>query len=98
MEEKILREILAITKENNEILHKLNFQRKWLTFYWVFKWLLVAAIAYSAYLAATPYIEQAQATLDGIQNFNTQAKQIQSMDQKSFVDFLKNEVQKRINP
>ena len=95
MEEKILREILAITKENNEILRTLNLQRRWSLFFWVFKWLVIAGIAYSAYLAASPYIEQAQATIDGIQNFNNQ---MQGMNegQKNFTDFLKNEIEKRI--
>jgi hypothetical protein len=95
MEEKILRELLAITKENNEILRSLNMQRRWSLFFWVFKWLVIAAIAYSAYLAASPYIEQAQATMDGIQSFNTQVQGI-NQDSKNFTDFLKNEIEKRI--
>lgn len=103
MDEKILRELLAITRENNEILRSLNLQRRWVTFFWVFKWLLVAALAYSAYKAASPYIDQAQTTytqaqdaLNGITNFNTQAKQMQNMDQKSFSEFLQSEIKKRI--
>lgn len=95
MEEKILRELLAITKENNEILKTLNLQRRWSLFFWVFKWLMIAGIAYSAYLAASPYIQQAQATIDGIQSFNTQVQGI-NQDSKNFTDFLKNEIEKRI--
>ena len=94
MEEKILREILAITKENNEILRSLNFQRRWSLFFWIFKWFVVAAVAYSAYLAATPYIEQAQETysqaqdaISGLNNFNKQIQQ--NTNQKSTSDFLK---------
>ncbi len=103
MEEKILREILAITKENNNILRDLNFQRRWSLFFWVFKWFVVAAVAYSAYLAATPYIEQAQETynntqdaLNNINQLGDQVKQIKNTDQKSFTDFLKTEVEKRL--
>ncbi len=96
MEEKILREILAVTKENNEILRTLNLQRRWSLFFWVFKWFVVAALAYSAYLAATPYIEQAQQTIDGIQNINAQIKQVNSTSNKSFTDFLKTEIEKRL--
>ena len=96
MEEKILREILAITKENNAILRDLNFQRRWSMFFWIFKWFVIAAVAYSAYLAATPYIEQAQETIDGLNNLSNQAKQMQNMNQKSFTDFIKTEIEKRI--
>jgi hypothetical protein len=103
MEEKMLRELLAITRENNEILRSLNIQRKWVNFFWFFKWLIVAAIAYSAYQAASPYIDQAQATynqaqnaLNSINNLNSQAQQLQNVDQKSFTEFLQKEIQKRI--
>lgn len=96
MEEKILREILAVTKENNEILRTLNLQRRWSLFFWVVKQFVVAALAYSAYLAATPYIEQAQQTIDGIQNINAQIKQVNSTSNKSFTDFLKTEIEKRL--
>ncbi len=98
MEEKILREILATTKENNEMLRKLNLHRRFLTFYWFFKWLLIAAIAYSAYLAASPYIESAQETISNINDLNTQAQQFKQMDQKSFSEYLREEISKRINP
>lgn len=100
MEEKILREILAVTRENNEILRTLNFQRRWSNVFWFFKWLLVAAIAYSAYLASKPYIDQAQATYEQAQSalnsINAQTEQLQNLNQKSFTDFLKAEVEKRI--
>jgi hypothetical protein len=100
-----LREILATVKENNDILRKLNLQRRFNYFYWVIKWGVIGAVAYSAYLAATPYIHQAQQTYDSAQDalnsINTlgaQAKQIQNTDQKTFTDFLKNEINKRIQP
>lgn len=103
MEEKMLRELLAITRENNEILRSLNLQRRWVNFFWFFKWVIVAAIAYSAYQAASPYIDQAQATysqaqnaLNGLNNLNAQAQQLQTVDQKSFTEFLQKEIQKRI--
>lgn len=97
MEEKLLREILATAKENNELLRKLNTQRKLNYFYFCLKWGLVALIAYSAYMAATPYIESAQETINNINDFNNQAKQMQqNFNQKSFSDFLKQEIQKRI--
>lgn len=103
MEDKILRELLAVTKENNEILRSLNLQRRWENFFWVFKWLVIAAIAYSAYLAASPYIEQAQNTynqaqeaLNGLNSLNTQAQQLQNVDQKTFTEFLQKEIQKRL--
>lgn len=95
MEEKILREILAVTRENNEILRTLNLQRRWSLFFWIFKWFVIAALACSAYLAATPYIEQAQETMDGINNLNTQVKQMNS-GEKTFTDFLKTEIEKRL--
>ena len=97
MEEKILREILATVKENNDILQKLNMQRKFNYFYWIFKWGLIAFLAYTAYIAATPYIESAQQTISNINDLNTQTKQING-NQKSFSDFLKSEIQKRIQP
>ncbi len=103
MEEKMLRELLAITRENNEILRSLNLQRRWVNFFWFFKWIVVAAIAYSAYQAASPYIDQAQATysqaqsaLNGLSNLNAQAQQIQNVDQRSFTEFLQKEIKKRI--
>lgn len=103
MEEKMLRELLAVTRENNEILRSLNLQRRWVNFFWFFKWFIIAALAYSAYQAASPYIDQAQATynqaqdaLNSINNLNGQAQQFQNVDQKSFTEFLQKEIQKRI--
>jgi hypothetical protein len=98
MEEKILREILAVTKENNEILRSLNTHRRWLTFYWFFKWFVILAIAYTAYQAATPYIESAQNAVNSINNFNGQVQDLKSMNQDSFFNYLRNEVEKRIKP
>ena len=102
-DEKMLRELLAITRENNEMLRALNLQRKWINFFWIFKWFIIAALAYSAYKAASPYIDQAQNTynqaqdaLQGLNNLNSQAKQIQTVDQKTFTEFLQKEIQKRI--
>jgi hypothetical protein len=103
MEEKMLRELLAVTRENNEILRSLNLQRRWVNFFWFFKWVVVAAIAYSAYQAASPYIDQAQATysqaqnaLNSINSLGGQAQQMNTIDQKSFTEFLQKEIQKRI--
>ena len=104
MDEKMLRELLAISRENNEMLRSLNLQRKWVNFFWVFKWFIIAALAYSAYQAASPYIDQAQNTynqaqtaLNGLNNLNAQAQQMQNAaTQKSFTEFLQKEIQKRI--
>jgi uncharacterized protein YlxW (UPF0749 family) len=106
MEEKILREILATTKENNDILRSLNMQRRWTNTFWAFKWLVIIILAYGAYQAASPYIEQAQNTytqaqdaLNSINSLNQQAQQLQNnIQQKNFTDFLKTEIQKRISP
>ncbi len=103
MEEKMLRELLAITRENNEILHGLNTQRRWANFFWIFKWFIILALAYSAYLASRPYIDQAQATytqaqeaLGSINNLSNQAKQIQNVDQKTFTDFITKTIKSKI--
>jgi predicted PurR-regulated permease PerM len=107
MEEKMLRELLAITRENNEILRSLNLQRRWVNFFWFFKWFVIAAIAYSAYQAASPYIDQAQATYNQAQsalnsintlntNINASTQQLQNIDQKSFTNFLQQEIKKRM--
>lgn len=103
MDEKILREILSVTKENNEILRKLNLQRRWVNYVWIFKWVLFATLAYSAYIASKPYIDQAQATYNQAQNainslnaFSPQPTGTQAIDEKTFTEFLTNEVKKRL--
>jgi hypothetical protein len=96
MEEKILREILHTVKENNEILQKLNVQRRLFNFFWFFKWALFAAIAYSAYIAATPYIESAQNTIDNINSLGAQAEQFKEVNQKTFTEFFKEQFQKAV--
>lgn len=96
MEEKILREILAITKENNEMIAGLTRHRKIVTFMWFFKWIVFAIIAYSAYVAATPYIESAQATMQSINSLSEQAEQLKNMDRRSFSEFLKDQYAKAI--
>ncbi len=95
-EEKTQRELLILTRENNDILHKLNTQRKLETFMWIFKWLVFAFIAYGAYIAASPYIESAQQTMDSINNLSAQAEQVKNMDKKSFTDFIKTQLNKAV--
>lgn len=101
-DEKMLRELLAITRENNEILRSLNLQRRWVNFFWFFKWFIIAALAYSAYQAASPYINQAQQTYnqaqDALNQLNSAGQQIQQFgsDQKTFTNFLQTEIKKRI--
>lgn len=65
-QEKMLRELLVLTRENNDMLRAINSQRRLSNVWFVVKWLIVAALAYGAYQAAVPMIDSAQTTINQI--------------------------------
>lgn len=65
-QEKILRELLAISKENRDMLTAINSQRRLSNVFFFIKWTIVIALAYGAYQAAQPFIETASQTVNQI--------------------------------
>ncbi len=64
--DKLLKELISLSRENNEILRSLNFDRRVSMFFWIIKWIVIAGIAYGAYQTAIPYMQSLNSTLDKV--------------------------------
>jgi hypothetical protein len=65
-QEKMLRELLSVSRENNDMLRAINAQRRLSNIWFVIKWAIIIALAYGAYQAAVPMIQSAQTTINQI--------------------------------
>jgi hypothetical protein len=64
--DRLLKELIALNRENNDILKSLNFDRRMSMFFWIVKWIVIAGIAYGAYQTAIPYLASLNSTLDKV--------------------------------
>lgn len=65
-QEKMLRELLSLTKDNNDMLRAINSQRRLSNVWFVVKWAIIIALAYGAYQAAVPFVESAKTTINQV--------------------------------
>lgn len=65
-QEKMLRELISLTKENREMLRAINSQRRLSNIFFVIRWAIIIALAYGAYQAAVPFVQSAQNTINQI--------------------------------
>ncbi len=92
--EKILREILATTRETRDMVNSMNKQRRFANFIWAIKWIIIIFLLYGAYTAAQPYIDSATQTINSINNFGVQVNALKNTDPKSFTDFVTSQFKK----
>ncbi len=59
-DKKLLEDIYELTKENNEMLHKVRGVQKRQTFFQIVHWLFIVGIAIGALYFLQPYIDQFQ--------------------------------------
>lgn len=64
--DRLLKELISLNRENNNILKSLNFDRRLSMFFWLIKWIIIAGIAYGAYQTAIPYLQSVNSTLDKV--------------------------------
>jgi hypothetical protein len=67
--DKLLRELISLNRENNEILRSLNFDRRVSMFFWLIRMIIIAGVAYGAYQTAIPYLQTVNSTLDKVNSF-----------------------------
>jgi hypothetical protein len=92
MEEKLLKEILAVAKENRQILNAINNQRRFSNFMFFIKWIIIAGLAYGVYTAAAPYMQTANKTM---QSANEAINQLQQFSNNPFGN-LQNSIKTQI--
>jgi hypothetical protein len=93
MDEKILREILAVTKENRDILNAINNQRRFANFMFFVKWVVIAGLAYGTYQAALPYIQKANNTMETANDAMNQLQQFSNNPLGNLQNNIKNQIQ-----
>lgn len=69
-EEKMLKELLALTRENNDMLHAINSQRRISNFLFFVKWIIILGLIYGAYQASLPYFQTLTTTVSKLNEFN----------------------------
>ena len=57
MNEK-LDELLVLTKENNQMLHKMRRIQRWSTAFKVFYWIIIIGVTAGAFIFLQPYVDQ----------------------------------------
>lgn len=63
---KLLKRNLEISKENNEILHRLQSSMRWGRFFKMAYWGVIIAIMFGAYYFIQPFINQLVDTYGGL--------------------------------
>jgi hypothetical protein len=86
--DRLLKELIAINRENNDILKGLNFDRRLSMFFWLVKWVVIAGIAYGAYQTAIPYLQSVNSTLDKVNSLTNPTYRAS----KSLLDIVKEKV------
>jgi Ni,Fe-hydrogenase I cytochrome b subunit len=71
--ERILIETLKISRENTEMLKKIDNRQKWSRNFTVFYWLVIIALALTGYYFAFPYLQTIR------EEFGTVANQVSSI-------------------
>ena len=69
-QEKMLRELLAITKENREMIKAINTQRRFSNMFFFLKWVIIIGIIYGVYQTAMPYLNVFNGAVGKLNQFN----------------------------
>ena len=88
--EQMLKENLAISKENNELLKKLVNHQKWAQIYRFVYWGLIIAVSFGSFYFLQPYIGSIMNLYTGgVSNVNTFQDISKSLDSEKLKDFIK---------
>ncbi len=79
-QDKILKELIALTRENHDMLKAINTQRRFSNVFFIFKWIIVLGIIYGVYQSAVPYLSVFNNTVGQLNQFNqTPTKSIENI-------------------
>lgn len=70
-----IRELLELTRENNELLRSANNRARWSVFFWVLRWAITLGLLVGAYYYIEPYVDIAK---DTYQRASTVLNDVQS--------------------
>lgn len=91
-----IRELLELTRENNELLRSANNRARWSVFFWVLRWAITLGLLVGAYYYIEPYVDIAKDTyqkasgmLDGVPSGSDAIKNSEEQT-KLIENFLKN--------
>jgi uncharacterized protein involved in cysteine biosynthesis len=65
-EKKLLEEVTVLTRENHQILKRMQRARHWGRFFWFLKWLIVIGVTVWLYYYLQPIINQLFATYQSL--------------------------------
>jgi hypothetical protein len=74
-QEKMLRELLSLTRDNHDMLRAINSQRRMSNFFFFIKWIIIIGLVYGAYVASQPYFKTFTNTVESINQFNQAPKE-----------------------
>ncbi len=92
--EKLIRELLATTRETRDMVNSINKQRRFSNFLTAVKYIIIIFLLYGAYSTVQPYIDTATQTMNNINNISAQANTLKNVDQKSFTDYITSQIKK----
>ena len=78
-EERLIKETLELSRENNKILRKIQGSMRWGRFFKFAYWLIIIGSAAGAYYFLQPFIESSRETL---QTLNTDIQMVQDIGGK----------------
>ncbi|MCC7160420.1 hypothetical protein IT399_01705 [Candidatus Nomurabacteria bacterium] len=82
---RLLEETLALTKENNKMLHKVRSVQKWATFWLYLKIFIIIGVALGVFYYIEPYVNK---VADLYSSISGTTQKINNTN-NSFQDFLK---------
>lgn len=82
---RLLEETLALTKENNNILHKVRSVQKWATFWLYLKIFIIVGVALGVFYYIEPYVNKVTDLYSSISGTTQKIND----NNNSFQDFLK---------
>ncbi|RJQ32772.1 hypothetical protein C4572_00550 [Candidatus Parcubacteria bacterium] len=90
----LLRENIRISKENLEILRKMNRSRIYGNIFWAVKWVIILGISFGAYYYVNQYLAKFMDSFDqfrgGVENINKISNNINSVGSGDLLKNLQN--------
>ena len=71
---KLLERAVALSEENNKILHGIRRANRWAIVYKIFYWVVIIAVSYGTYVYVQPYVDQLMKTYSGLVGSAASAK------------------------
>ena len=77
-ENKELREIREMVKENNRMLRKIQTRFRWATFGTILKWTIYIGIAVGSWYYLQPFVDQMRETVNSLQEAGGAVKELKN--------------------